>query len=164
MLGFASCPSNAIEATVKRVYYVTAEEESFNIYEGESSSGTLLLSVQGTTSDNYLTKYYSICMIPDQLYYIEYIDSVSSSSSSNYGWSSGSYVEISYQDNVFVKGAVPSGYNHRTDNIFVYHPCSSNEIQATVTRQYTSNADEEYFTIYPTDSPYNWLNYSRNEY
>ena len=110
---FSECSSNEIRADIKRVYTAAAEEESFNIYEGESSSGTLLLSVQGTSSNNYYTLYSQICIIPDQIYYIEYSDSVSSSSSANYGWSSGSYVEISYQDNVFVKGAVPSGYNHR---------------------------------------------------
>ena len=74
MIGFAACATNEIEATVKRVYTTAAEEESFKIYKGTSTSGTLLLSVQGTTSDNNQTNYYSFCMIPDQIYLILYQD------------------------------------------------------------------------------------------
>ena len=94
MIGFAACATNEIEATVKRVYTSYAEEEYFEIFK--YSPYTLLFSVQGTTSDNYKTRYYSLCMIPDQRYYIRYQDTVTDSSNNNYGWSANSYVEISY--------------------------------------------------------------------
>lgn len=156
MIGFAACNSNEIEATVKRVYTSYAEEESFNIRK-ESYSGPILLSVQGTTSDDYQTRYYSLCMIPDQPYYIGFRDTVTSSSSSHYGWSANSYVEISYQNQIILKGAIPTQYLDNNSDYFAYHECSSNEIEATVTRQYGSDANQEYFRIYPSSYSSNIL-------
>ena len=91
-LGFAACYSNQIEATVKRVYSTKADEESFRIYNGTSSSEALLLSHYGSASNNGQTYYFSLCLIPDKQYLIYVYDSYRHYD----GWSSGSYLEISY--------------------------------------------------------------------
>ena len=69
---YQSCQSNEVEATLTRDYGYMFSEESFKIYKGTSSSGTLIIHKQG--SDSYKQKQYtySICMEPNQSYYIEY--------------------------------------------------------------------------------------------
>ena len=124
---------------------------------GSSSSGNQLLTVYGTSSDYSKTYTYSICIEPDQPYYIYYYDSGSSSTS--YGWTSGSYLQITYQNTTILRGTIPIGYSSSWSNVFMYHECQSNEIMATVTRRYgSSRADEEFFSLYQSSSNLRLLN------
>ncbi len=139
---YKSCQSNEIEATLIRQYgSYDAYRESFRIYKGTSTSGTLIMSKQGYGAYNNRQYSYSICIEPNQSYYIQYQDSYGD------GWNSGSYIQIMNGDNIiFFEGRLASGSSG--SDTFIYKSCQSNEIEATLIRQYYGNAQQESFSLY----------------
>lgn len=144
VIGASACSTNEVEVSFVRQYgNSNAPEESFSLYKGTSSSGTLILSKQGTEADNDMLISYPICIEPNQSYYIEFNDS------SNNGWNGNSYVHILYEDNSIYQGRLTSGNFNSDTFIYSTNSCSSNEIEATLIRKYGYNyASEELFKLY----------------
>ena len=148
----AACTSSQIAAVVTREYNNYAEEESFKIYKGSSSSGTLILSKSGSSSYSNKQYTYNICIEPDQAYFIQY--------SASYGWNGNSNLRVSVGSNVIYQGHLSSGSSG--SDTFIYHPCSSSEILVTIARQYGSiNAMSESFSIYKGDTTTGSLVFSK---
>ena len=144
VIGASACSTNEVEVSFVRQYgNSNAPEESFSLYKGTSSSGTLILSKQGTEADNDMLISYPICIELNQSYYIEFNDS------SNNGWNGNSYVHILYEDNSIYQGRLTSGNFNSDTFIYSTNSCSSNEIEATLIRKYGYNyASEELFKLY----------------
>ena len=149
LIGLSACASNEIEATVIRKYGWDAYKESFRIYKGTSSSGTLKLSISGQSAVDNNEYYFSLCMAKGQTYYIAYYDN------NSYGWSYDSYVHIKYGDQTIYKGKLSNG--NSSSDTFTYPNCGSNEIQATIIRQYGADCAQETVKIYKGTSSYGTL-------
>lgn len=82
-----------MEATVFR-QYGWLDNEGLYIYKGTSDSGSYIFSMGGNYKN--MNKQYtsSVCIQPNYPYYIKLFG--------KYGWSDGSFVELSYNNTVFL--------------------------------------------------------------
>lgn len=124
-----------------RKYNGNQIEESFSIYQGSSTIS--LLSISGKWSNE---ETYKICLQPEVSYTIHYNDRHSN------GWNHNSYVKITYQDRLILRSDNPYGYIYGRSDEFAIHECQSNDIEATLTRHYSSNAHEELIQLYQSSS------------
>ena len=135
-----ACQPNEYEAIVTRYYTSAASEESFAIYNGADESGDLMLSKQGTSADDFHTYTYPICISRGNPYYITLYDS-------GYNcWSAGSYIQITVGEITIYHSRL--SINISDEDIFSFPLCMSDEVEAVITRHYTTGADEESFAIY----------------
>ena len=144
---FSPCLPNEIEATLIRTYGSSSYmDESFNIYKGDKLTGTRIMNVEGDYLDSRATYNYTLCLLRDQLYTIEYFHSSSNS------WNGG-YVHIVHGDITIYKGSLL--YVAYESDTFSLPSCKPNQMPAIVVRQYGSNdAHQESFSIYDGPTPY----------
>ena len=121
------CQPNEVHAILTRYYDDNANQESFKLYKGTSSSGNLIMYKPRNGIEG--SQRYSICLEPNQSYYIEYFDS------GNDGWNEYSYIDLTIGDLIYYKGSLGSGSSG--SDTFIYSLCQSNEVQAVLFRKYT---------------------------
>ena len=99
-----------------------------------------MLSKQGTSADDFHTYTYPICISRGNPYYITLYDS-------GYNcWSAGSYIQITVGEITIYHSRL--SINISDEDIFSFPLCMSDEVEAVITRHYTTGADEESFAIY----------------
>ena len=141
------CAPSDISAILTRRYScLAAEEELLLLYKGDLEPSSLVFHTQGLDYSNYITASYSICIEPEQQYTVSFMDSGKNGwyIDATYGYS---YVSIADGANLIYSSHLHSGES-RVET-FVYHPkCSSNEIQATVSRKFGHYPLTEPFRIF----------------
>ena len=100
LIGFAACASNEKQVTLIRQYGdLGANEESFSIYKGTSSSGKYIYGHSYGYGNQEITTV--VCLEPGETYYVSYYDSVGN------GWYHGSHVEIKDGDHtIYQSGGI----------------------------------------------------------
>ena len=141
-----ACAENEIEATVRRRYGSYPLYEPFRVFKGEVDEGNHVLSLYGNSEDQNQTRVYSMCIEKGQeystLYYTSHDD----------GWTNNgvyeSSVSITDGNNLLESGSL-SDWNSGYSGSFSYpRSCKSNEIPATLVRQYGDLAHREYFELF----------------
>ena len=147
---FEVCEPEGVQATLTRSCGTRyTDQESFEIYKGTPSNGTLVFSMVGRSTESEFFTERTICIVPEQTYTVILRDSQGD------GWYEQyegidymySHFSISYNERMIYGGHLFSGYN--STETFLYHKtCPFQQIEATVTRNYTGRATKEAVRIF----------------
>ncbi|KAK8812362.1 hypothetical protein WA158_007596 [Blastocystis sp. Blastoise] len=99
----SECTASSLPFVLRRKFGYYAYEESWKIFQGTDITGTLIHEGAGTTSDNYVSKDYDVCLQLDTIYTLAMYDSYGD------GWTSGSYLSINYNDITFLTTTLNNG-------------------------------------------------------
>ncbi|KAK8803561.1 hypothetical protein WA158_001255 [Blastocystis sp. Blastoise] len=99
----SECTAPSLPFVLRRIFYSYAYEESWKIFQGTDITGTLVHEGAGTTSDDYVSKDYDVCLQLDTIYTLAMYDSYGD------GWYDGVYLSINYNDITFLTTTLNNG-------------------------------------------------------
>ena len=139
---YHECNTPDTLATISIQYADNAESQSFSLTSNDSTGTVDILKKDGKRDWKNRLFSYSFCYGPDRQYTIKM------ETSSGIAWNENSYIKVTRGDEVIIKSSM-SHTAIGTDTFYYRAPCTSSEIEATVSRYYGSNGcTDESFDIY----------------